>query len=149
MTAPLDPWTIVSIGYQQRTVEDLVELLRSHDVSILVDVRLTPISRKKGFSKTALTNVLMDADIEYRHERELGNPKNNRDPFRNGLSEARDRYIDHLHNGAAATYIDVIKLARSRRVALLCYERDHYTCHRSCILELAKQEFPDLKVLEL
>lgn len=149
MAEPPAPSTVVSIGYEQRTIEDLVELLQSHGVAVLVDVRLNPISRKKGFSKKALASALIDAGIEYRHERDLGNPKDNREPFRRGLRSARDRYINHILNGTAAVYTDIIKLALSTRIALLCYERNHNSCHRSCILESAQNEYPDLYILEL
>ena len=140
-------WVVVSIGYQQRSLEDLLELLQSYNVDMLVDVRLTPISRKRGFSKTALSNALSAVGIEYRHERELGNPKDNRDHFRRGLKAARDRYTNHLTNYAAAAYSRVVELVRSKRIALLCYERDHSACHRSCILELAKRDYPHLETL--
>ena len=149
MADPSGPSAVVSIGYEQRTVEDLVTLLQRHGVAVLVDVRLNPISRKKGFSKKALALALADASIEYRHERDLGNPKDNRDPFRRGLRSARDRYTNHLLNGASAAYADIVRLARSTRVALLCYERNHHSCHRSCILESAQSEHPDLSILEL
>ena len=149
MAEPPAPSTVVSIGYEQRTIEDLVELLQSHGVAVLVDVRLNPISRKKGFSKKALASALIDAGIEYRHERDLGNPKDNREPFRRGLRSARDRYINHILNGTAAVYTDIIELALSTRIALLCYERNHNSCHRSCILESAQNEYPDLYILEL
>jgi hypothetical protein len=39
-------------------------------VSRLVDVRLTPISRKRGFGKTALRTALAEAGIAYDHRRE-------------------------------------------------------------------------------
>lgn len=149
MAEPPASLTVVSIGYEQRTVEELVKLLQSHEVAVLVDVRLNPISRKKGFSKKALARALADAGIEYRHERDLGNPKENREPFRRGLQWARDRYVNHLLNGASVVYADIIKLAYSTRIALLCYERNHHSCHRSCILESAQTEHPDLCILEL
>ena len=144
-----DELALVSVGYEGRTVDDLLTLLQTHNVSVLVDVRLTPISRKKGFSKKALSEVLADAGIEYRHERELGNPKDNREPFRQGLTSARDLYIHHLRNGASSIYTKVVRLTRSNRIALLCYERDTRACHRSCILDLAREEHPDLRILEL
>ncbi len=140
---------ILSVGYEQRTVEELVQLLTVNEVDVLVDVRLNAISRKRGFSKTALGNALSEAGIEYRHERKLGNPKENREPFRKGLASARDRYRRHLSNGASAAYRDVAMLAKSDRVALLCYERDHRQCHRSCIAEAAQNDYPELSVSEI
>lgn len=141
--------TIVSIGYQQRSLEDVIALLRQSNVQVVVDVRLNPISRKKGFSKSSLGQALGEANIEYRHERELGNPKSNRDPFRKGLKSARTRYLLHLQNGASKKHREVIELARTTRVALLCFERDHHECHRSSIVEHAMADHPELTVIEL
>jgi len=141
--------TIVSVGYEGRTAEELVRTLEQSKVDVLVDVRLTPISRKRGLSKKALSAALAEAGIEYRHEPQLGNPKENRDPFRKGLKSARNRYEDHLSNGAEASFDATIALARESRIALLCFERDHSTCHRSCITERAQKSDPALSVLKV
>ena len=141
--------TIVSIGYEQRDVSELIDLLTANDVSTLVDVRLNPISRKRGFSKKALAGSLGDAGIEYRHERGLGNPKENRDPFRQGLKSARQEYQRHLLNSAHSVYEQTIDLAFMTRIALMCFERDHDRCHRSCILDAALTDHPTLRVLRL
>lgn len=143
------PSTIVSIGYERRDVAEVVALLSDHEVDVLVDVRLNAISRKRGFSKTALASALQEAGIEYRHERELGNPKDNRDAFRRGVEAARDRYRRHLSNGASAVYDAVIELADTSTVALLCFERDHHQCHRSCITDAAQANNGQLDVLRL
>ena len=147
LMASLRRRTIVSVGYEGRSIEDLVAVLTLNAVDIVVDVRLTPISRKRGFSKTALSAALSDASIEYRHEANLGNPKDNRDAFRRGLRSARTRYLKHLANGATETLECVIDLTRSRRVALLCFERAHSECHRSCIIERVQNAHPGLTVV--
>ena len=141
--------TIVSVGYEQRDIDEFVELLRSEHVDLLVDVRLNAISRKRGFSKTALASALGEAGIEYRHERVLGNPKPNRDPFRRGEESARQRYEDHLRDHAGSVRDEIVELASSVRIALLCYERDHATCHRSSITAAACAEDPAITVVEL
>lgn len=133
---------IVSIGYQGRTVGELVEVLRRGGVEVLVDVRLNPVSRKPGFSKKPLSRALAEAGIGYRHERALGNPRENRDPY------DPQRYEAQLRGGGAAAFAEVIELARSVRVALLCLERRHRDCHRSAILDLAVQQH-GVGVLEL
>ena len=134
--------TIVFVGYQGRSVDELIDVLRQGEVEVLVDVRLNPISRKPGFSKNPLSQALAEAGIGYRHERELGNPRENRDPFH------RERYEYHLREGGSAVYAELMELARSVRIALLCYERLHRECHRSCILDLASQQHA-VRVLEL
>lgn len=141
--------TIVSVGYEQRSIDEFVELLRSEQVELLVDVRLNAISRKRGFSKTALSTALNEAGIDYRHERVLGNPKSNRDPFRRGDAAARQRYEDHLRDHAGAIRDELVKLAASVRIALLCFERDHASCHRSSITAAACAEDPSISIVEL
>ncbi len=140
---------LVSIGYQERNIGEFVELLVDNSVEILVDVRLNAISRKRGFSKAALSDALEQAGITYRHERQLGNPKDNREPFRQGLASARDRYLAHLSNGASDICDEIVSLASTTRVALLCYERDHADCHRSCIIETAQAQNPNLNIIKI
>ena len=139
----------ISIGYQERNIDEFVDLLVDNGVEILVDVRLNAISRKRGFSKTALSNALAKAGITYRHERELGNPKDNREAFREGRVSARNQYLAHLSNGASGIYEEVVSLAGTTRVALLCYERDHAQCHRSCIIDTAQGSNPSLRVVKI
>jgi len=141
--------TIVSIGYERRSIDELVAELVGADVDVLVDVRLNAISRKKGFSKTALANGLSQVGIRYVHQRELGNPKDNREDFRRGEPAARQRYRHHLDNGAGDSYRRVVELAHESRIAVFCYEREHSECHRSCILERAQRENPDVTIVQI
>ncbi|MYI55516.1 MAG: DUF488 domain-containing protein [Acidimicrobiia bacterium] len=126
--------TIVSVGYQGRSVDELIDVLRTGEVELLVDVRLNPISRKPGFSKKPLSQALAEAGIGYRHERALGNPRDNRDPF------DRERYEAYLLEVGSAALVEMLELAKSVRIALLCFEREHSDCHRSCILDFAAQK---------
>ncbi|MBF6074268.1 DUF488 domain-containing protein [Nocardia beijingensis] len=93
--------TLVSIGYEGKTVGDLVAQLVEQGVEVLVDVRLTPLSRKPGLSKTRLAESLAAVGIGYVHHRALGNPKSNREGFRAGEPESRARYHDLLDSAAA------------------------------------------------
>lgn len=138
---------LLTVGYQGRTPDEFVELIAFWSVDVLVDVRLNPVSRKRGFSKRALGELSEAAGVEYRHERELGNPKDNRDGFRgDGLEVARARYAAHLDNGARDKFREVRTLARSARVALLCVEQDVGRCHRSVICDRAREEDPALVI---
>jgi uncharacterized protein (DUF488 family) len=140
---------IATIGYEGRSIEEFVALLVAADVSILVDVREQAISRRKGFSKKALTAVVEAADITYRHEPLLGNPRANRDQFRAGSESARQAFLTHLNNGNRDTYEAIVELARTNVIALVCFERSHDQCHRSCIAWQAQREHPSLLVERL
>lgn len=76
------PSTIVSVGSEGRSVDELVDALADAGVSVLVDVRENAISRKRGLSKRALAEKLQARGITYVHEPTLGNPRDNRDGFR-------------------------------------------------------------------
>ncbi|HLL68589.1 MAG TPA: DUF488 domain-containing protein [Micromonosporaceae bacterium] len=49
-----EPAGLVGVGYEGRTIEELIAQLHALGVSRLVDIRLNPLSRKPGLSKTAL-----------------------------------------------------------------------------------------------
>lgn len=132
---------LISIGYEGRNVDQVVGALQKSQVQILVDVRMTPISRKRGLSKTALRTALEAAGIQYFHYRELGNPKDNRDSFRKGSLESRRRFRDLLEGDEATIAIQhVTELLDYGTVALMCFERDHALCHREIVAEVIAEE---------
>jgi uncharacterized protein (DUF488 family) len=140
----------LTVGYEGRTLDELVKLLVSKRVQVLVDVRENAVSRKPGFSKRRLAEALEGAGIDYRHEARLGNPKDNRDAFRNGhVALGKRRYLAHLDNGSRVAFDEIVELAMTRRVALLCFEHDEVRCHRACIVEKAQEEIPALSVSRL
>lgn len=127
---------ITGVGYEGRSIEDLVAHLHALDIRTLVDVRLNAISRKRGFSKRGLCAALEEAGIRYEHRPELGNARDNRAGFaEEGRTEAgraaRDLYAETLHADHASAAIDELaQLASRERVALLCFEASELHCHR-------------------
>lgn len=130
--------TAVSIGYEGYEQATLVEDLRQRGVQVVADVRLNAISRRPGFSKTSLRTALTAAGIDYRHFRALGNPQDNRAPFHRGdLEHGRAVFARLLDDPApAAELAELAALARARKTAVLCVERDERHCHRQVILDL-------------
>ena len=107
----------------------------AHQIGVLVDVRLNPTSRKKGFSKQALARALNTGGVKYCHERELGNPRDNRAGFRDGNRAAKSLYLNLLETSGAAAFARLVHTAQTEQVALLCFERNHRPCHRSTITD--------------
>ncbi len=138
---------VVSVGYEGRSVSDLIEVLLAQGVAVLVDIRLTPISRKPGLSKTALSRALKAAGIAYVHHRELGNPKVNRDGYRSGESESLALYRRVLRSSEGRIALKhVTELFDGGVVALLCFERNHDECHRHQVVEALGGLCNDLQV---
>lgn len=128
---------IVSVGYEGRDLETLVDLLSRHDVATLADVRLNAISRRVGFSKTKLATSVAAAGMEYIHLKSLGNPRDNRAPFHRGrLEEGIAKFKEVLSQEDAKLAIDVlVARACNEVVAIMCYESDHLRCHRDVIID--------------
>jgi uncharacterized protein (DUF488 family) len=129
---------VTGVGYEGLDVDAFVSKLVELEVDVLADVRLTPISRKRGFSKTALAAAVSEAGVEYLHLRALGNPKDNRPGFAGDaaeLSQARGRYAELLTADEAGNALDrLAELAEDHRVAVMCFEADEERCHRHVVL---------------
>lgn len=130
-----------SAGYEGRDIDSFVASLLDCRIDVVADVRLTPISRKKGFSKTRLGQALAEAGIEYTHLRGLGNPKDNRAPFWDGrLDVGRARFRGVLRSAEAQTDLErLAEHARQSRVAVLCFEKDESRCHRQVVLDTVRE----------
>src|SRR5262245_46464266 len=55
--------TIWTIGYEHSTVDDVISALREADTEVLADIRYLPLSRRPGFSKSALAAAAREAGI--------------------------------------------------------------------------------------
>jgi len=134
---------IVSVGYEGRSLQELVGVLTGHGVGLVFDVRLNPVSRKAGLSKRRLTEALAEAGIEYRHLKALGNPRTNRTPFHDGrVAEGCAEFRRLLAApGAGSALQEIVVASRDATVAVLCYERRHEECHRQVLVdEVAARE---------
>ena len=141
---------IYSVGYEGFEVEALVDRLAAAKVSLVVDVRLNAVSRRRGYSRKTLAAALQAAGIEYRHEPDLGNPPDNRDSFRRGDGEeGRRRMREILADGSAPALGRLIEHARDARVAVLCVERDRLRCHRDVITDALMEADPTIEVLQI
>jgi len=140
VAVPAEPAEVVlyTIGYEGRTPGNLVQALKAHEVRRVVDVRLQPVSRVKGFSLMALYEQLRKAGITYEHRKELGNPREIRQLFHEGqLTEGRRRFRALLANGNGGAVDVLVGLARIEPTAILCRERTAATCHRAIVADLA------------
>lgn len=132
---------LATIGYEKSSPSGFVETLRKCGIEVLVDIRERAQSRRRGFSKTALSLAIERAGIEYIHMRALGDPKEGRDAARAGLiEEFRKIYSDVLTAEPAQEALAKVELlARSKRICLMCYEQDARNCHRKMVAEVLEK----------
>lgn len=131
---------IAGIGYEGESVESFVAKLDAWRVKTLFDVRLNPMSRKRGFSKSALRAALEGHGIAYVHLAALGNPRDNREGYGElgtvPAESARQTYAQRLANDEAQEAIDrIVKAADRERVVLMCFEASTLHCHREQVLD--------------
>lgn len=131
-----DAPALSTIGYEGLSLERYLNVLLSHGVTLLCDVRANPNSRKFGFAKRALSHGCETVGIRYEHLPELGIATEKR----KGVHTREDydalflKYErDWLPKQGAA--LDRIRswIAEGERVALTCYEHDPRECHRRSV----------------
>jgi len=127
---------IYTIGYEQTTMTEFIAALHGAGVEQVIDVRAVPLSRRPGFSKNVLAASLKEAGIGYVHLKALGTPKEGRDAAKKGDTVTMQRVYD-VQLGlpeAQAEAAAMRALAGEKVSALLCYERDPGSCHRTLLL---------------
>jgi uncharacterized protein (DUF488 family) len=130
---------VLTVGHSTRPIEIFLELLRSHRVTQLVDVRTVPRSRHNPqFAQDALRASLAAAGIGYAHAPGLGGfrrpgPDSPNAGWRNLSFRG---YADYMQTPEFdAELRNLVELARTDRVALMCAEAVPWRCHRSLIAD--------------
>lgn len=126
---------LYTLGYENSAIEDFIATLKVANIERIIDVREYPLSRRKGFSKNILRELLQANDVDYVHLKGLGDPKEGREAARSGDHEAFLRiFTNHMKTaGAVADLQTAIGLASSSVSCLLCYERNPEECHRTIV----------------
>lgn len=126
-----------SVGYENhRDSSEFAAFLADAGVERIIDVRELPLSRRRGYSKTALSKTLGEAGIEYLHMRALGNPKELRDIYKSGRpEEGRRLYSAFLAEHRQEAVRGLAAMLAEKRTALMCLEGDPAVCHRTVIIE--------------
>ena len=129
---------IFTIGYEGADASRFLSTLKDEGVATLADVRAVALSRKRGFSKSALREALAGQGTGYEHFVTLGTPKEGRQAARAGDADLMRRiYCDEVlaTEPAQEALRDLEALAQAQPVCLLCFERDPAHCHRRILAQ--------------
>ena len=123
---------LYTIGYERASVAAFLAALHRQGVEHVIDVRDLPLSRRAGFSKTALANALADVGIAYSHLKPLGTPPEGREANRRRQWPAFWAIVHARLQSpeALAALARAVNLAAAAPSALLCFEADPCICHR-------------------
>lgn len=131
-----------SIGYEKRDIRQFLDLLTRNRIELLVDVRANPVSRKPSFSKSGLANSLSKSGIGYLHMPSLGIESSMRKNLKTDADYAELFRYYRIHLSFRKEDVtELAKLGFRKRIALMCFERDHLHCHRGILAEVLERGY--------
>ncbi len=129
--------TLFTIGHSTRTLKEFVGLLKTYNITLLVDVRTVPRSRHNPqFNKETLPGSLKASGVKYIHMPEIGGLRR---PQRDSVNLAWKNmgfrgYADYMQTkDFTDNLLKIVALARENCLALMCAEALPWRCHRSLI----------------
>ncbi len=129
-------WTV---GHSTHAFDVFAELLTSHGIVQLVDIRSVPKSRRNPhFHTDALACSLPDRGVGYLHMPELGGWRRPVPGSRNGAwrNKSFRGYADYAMTAEfAAGLARLEELAARRRTAMMCSEALWWRCHRRLVAD--------------
>ncbi len=131
--------SLFTIGHSTHSLDHVVQLLRKNGVTLLLDVRAVPGSRRMpDFAEAHLATELPDRGIGYAHVPELGGRRKARlDSPNTGWRSASFRgYADHMQTPEFEAGLErLLELSRGLVAAMMCAEAVPWRCHRSLIAD--------------
>lgn len=128
--------SIFTVGYEGLDIDQFINLLRLSNVDTVIDIRELPLSRKRGFSKNGLREILQANGLGYRHIVALGCPKWIRNQYREDGDWSRyKRDFKSYLTSQGAVVTELSEIAQENHCALLCFEADYQMCHRSMVAD--------------
>jgi len=129
---------LFTIGHSTRSLEELIDALKAHGISTLVDIRSFPMSRRlPHFNREALENRLPAAGIGYVWMKGLGGRRKKiRDDSPNVAlrNQSFRNYADYMLTSEFQREIsELISLAEHSRTVYMCAERLYFRCHRMLV----------------
>lgn len=146
--------TLYTIGYEGKSLDQFLTILKTNGIETLIDVRFSVESQyKPEFSGNLLARELQRNGIKYAHRKEFGVPYEWQNPYKEGAIpfECLDKYYrwNVKKNTDFKAFLDGVK--ENGKTALMCYERyatakreQTISCHRS-ILAAIMQETGEFK----
>lgn len=134
--------SIWTIGHSTRSADEFNEILLAHQIGALVDVRSFPGSRRyPHFNKLDLSRNLEAVGILYEHNPQLGGRRRQSPDSRNSAwkNASFRAYADHMAGEEFKKGVeDLLKIAATKRTAVMCAEALWWRCHRSLIADYLK-----------
>ncbi|MCS4505509.1 DUF488 domain-containing protein [Arhodomonas aquaeolei] len=132
---------LFTIGYERASLAAFTDTLTHARVSVLVDVRLSPHSRRREFALKHLGAGMAERGIRYLSRPDLGTPPPAQAAAKAGDMATFERlYREHLDTAVARDALaELAGLVEGEVACVMCYERDPKRCHRRLIAETLRR----------
>jgi uncharacterized protein (DUF488 family) len=129
----MTPTTVFTIGHSNHPIEKFIDLLRSSDVNVVVDVRTAPYSKMfNQYNQGPLKESLNAAAIGYLF---LGDVLGGRSSDPNDYFDGQVVYQSLGKKQAFKNGIQrIIEGSENYRIAIMCSEKDPLDCHRTLLI---------------
>lgn len=129
---------LYTIGHSTRSINELIEALRAHEIQTLVDIRAFPRSRRlPQFNLEALEASLTAAGIRYVWMKALGGYRKKileESPNIALRNESFRNYADYMLTAEFERAAQgLVRLAEQDATAYMCAERMFFQCHRMLV----------------
>jgi len=130
--------TLYTIGHSTRTLDELLAVLKAHQIKTLADIRAFPMSRRlPQFNRDSLEQSLPAAGLRYAWMKGLGGYRKKilaESPHIALRNNSFRNYADYMltpeFEQAAS---ELIRLAEESPTAYMCAERVYFHCHRMLV----------------
>ena len=141
---------LFTIGYAQKSAEELFEVLIKNNVVKVIDVRLKNANRNCFYTHKRDFPFLLDlVGIEYEHKENWAPEGWLLDGYRD-KKVSWDRYVEEFSKSIEArNIIRGVTPEDLEGCALLCAEPTAEMCHRRLLAEYSKAKFPEIKIIHL
>lgn len=129
--------TVYTIGHSTHPLDEFVSILKQHGIGMVADVRTIARSRHNPqFNEESLGPSLDSAGIRYQRLEDLGGLRHTNKNSPNGAwrNLSFRGYADYMQSAAFNAAVEnLIALADTVTVAIMCAEAVPWRCHRSLI----------------
>jgi len=145
---------IFTIGFAQKSAEEIFKLLIANKIECIVDIRLNNSSQLAGFTKQKDLQYFLKtiAKIDYIHDTKYAPTKDILDNYKSGKL-SWENYKIKYDTLISARKIEILfeNTVKNKysNICLLCSEAQATNCHRRLLAEYLKSKFDDVKIVHL
>jgi uncharacterized protein (DUF488 family) len=129
--------TIYTVGYSTRSIEEFTEILKTHNITLLIDIRaMSQSCHNPRFNAKSLVSTLKCCGIKYLSLSRIGGMRRpKKDSINLALKSSSFRgYADFMQTKEfTEDLLKILILAKENCLALMCAEALPWRCHRNLV----------------